>query len=56
MPMKVGTKMVDAETRTTSAVYMVFPLVRATGLAGNAALYYCFGFGEMSSAQAVLRS
>jgi hypothetical protein len=31
MPMKVGTKIVDAETRTTSAVYMIYPLARATG-------------------------
>jgi hypothetical protein len=41
MPMKVGTKMVEAKTVTMSARYIrVSPMARATGWTGIAALYY----------------
>jgi hypothetical protein len=40
MAMKLGTKMVEAEARVMSARYIVSPVARATGHAGNAALYY----------------
>jgi hypothetical protein len=41
--MKLGTKMVDAEARVMSARYIVSPVARAAGHAGNAALYYIGG-------------
>ncbi len=41
MPMKLGTKMVEANTTATNARYIWFSCGDATGRAGNAALYYC---------------
>jgi hypothetical protein len=41
MPMKLGTKTVEAKTVAMSARYMVSPVARAAGHAGIAALYYC---------------
>ena len=41
IPMKVGTKIVEAKTVAMSARYIrVSPMARAAGLAGIAALYY----------------
>jgi hypothetical protein len=42
MPMKAGTKMVEANTVATNAMYMWFSCgARDRAIAGIAALYYC---------------
>ena len=42
IPIKLGTKTVEAKTVAMSARYMVLsPVARAAGRAGIAALYYC---------------
>jgi hypothetical protein len=56
MAMKLGTKMVDAEARVMSARYIVSPVARATGRAGNAALYYCVEISDVWSVSPVMRS
>lgn len=56
MAMKLGTKMVEAEARVMSARYIVSPVARATGRAGNAALYYCVEISDVWSVSPVMRS
>jgi hypothetical protein len=45
MPMKLGTKIVEAKTVAMSAVYIVL-LWRGDRRTGIAALYYCLVVGE----------